>query len=731
MRRDILICLGLLVVNLIAFWPANHLGFIVLDDPVYVTENPQVQGGLSWEGVKWAFGSTEQAAYWAPVMWLSHMLACQLFGLNPWGHHLFNVLLHAINTALLYLVLRRMTGATWRCLMAAALFGLHPLRVESVAWVTERKDVLSTLFGMLTLLAYARYAHKQSRVEGRGTRAKTVIQALDPRHWTLDYCLAVVFFALGLMSKPMLVTLPFVMLLLDFWPLGRMRSAERGVGSQKNSVPEQAAATEPSEGGSALNSGEPGAGSPLSTVWRLVREKIPFFALAGVASIVTLIVQKGAMVSVTTLPPGARVENALISYCRYLGKLSWPVDLAIFYPHPRHWPTAQVLLAGGFLCVISAIVFAQRTRRPYLLMGWLWYLGTLVPVIQLVQSGTQAIADRFTYVPAIGLFLAAAWGMGEIAARSRLWRAGMILAAAAALLACLADTRYQLRFWRDDVTLFSQALEVTRENNAMSYYCLGNALWTAGDLNGAIRNFREALKITPGYTDASARLGFILVQQNKPAEAEVEFRNVLRWDPSDSKAHKHLGDILAARGNLAEAEAEYAAVLKLNPGNTVIREALQPELEKLKTAQALTNLYASLQQAPTAETHSRIAAMRASQGEFPEAVAQYRAALQLNPEAPDLLNNLAWLLATCPDDRARNGAQAVQYAERACELTQHRQAVTLGTLAAAYAEGERFDDAVATAQKACDLATQQGDTLLLQKNQALLEWYRAHKPWRE
>jgi tetratricopeptide (TPR) repeat protein len=731
MRRDILICLGLLVINLIAFWPASHLGFIVLDDPVYVTDNPHVQGGLSWEGVKWAFGNTAQGAYWAPVMWLSHELACQLFGLNPWGHHLINVLLHAINTALVYLVFRRMTGATWRSLMVAALFGLHPLRVESVAWVTERKDVLSGFFFFLTLLAWVRYARGVTSGGWRVTRNDGQNASRVTRHASRFYWLAVFFFALGLMSKAMLVTVPFVLLLLDFWPLGRVTGGGWRVTSNKNSVPQLPVATKPSEGGSTLNSDESRAGSQPSTIWRLVREKIPFFALAGMASVVTFVVQRGAMVPVEALPLGARVGNALISYCRYLGKLFWPVDLAIFYPHPVYWPLAQVLLAGGFLGVISVFVFAQRGRRPYLLMGWLWFLGTLVPVIQLVQSGTQAMADRFTYVPAIGLFMAAAWVIGEIAACSRLWRAGTILAATAVLLACLLDTRYQLRYWRNSITLFSHALDVTRENNSMSYYGLGNALWDTGDLDGAVRNYRAALKITSDLSDASARLGFILLQQNKPAEAEVEFKKVLRVDPSDTKAHKHLGDALAAQGKLAEAEAEYATVLQLNPGNAVIYEALKSDMEKLKTAQALTNLYEALKMQPTPEAHAQIAAIRTAQGEFQDAVEHYQAALRLKPDAPDILNNLAWLLATCPDDHIRNGTQAVQYAERACELTQNQQPMMLGTLAAAYAEAGRFDEAVATAQKACDLAAQQGDALLLQKNQALLELYRAHKPWRE
>jgi tetratricopeptide (TPR) repeat protein len=454
--------------------------------------------------------------------------------------------------------------------------------------------------------------------------------------------------------------------------------------------------------------------------------------LVLISCILTLVAQGGAgfVIHVAPLPWYVRVMIAPVFCIAYLGKIFWPENLAVFYPYPlvHYW---QIVCAGLLLILVSVLCLRQLCSRGYLLAGWFWFLVMLVPVIGLVQVGTQSIADRYSYLPSIGLFLMVAWGLGEMAARSRLWRAGMSLGAIALVLACLVDTRHQLRYWRDDATLFSHALEVTRENNSMSYYGLGSALWKSGDLDGAVKNYRAALRIAPGFFDASSRLGYILLQQNKPAEAEVEFKEVLRATPSDMKAHKYLGDALAAQGKLAEAEAEYATVLKLNPGNTVISDALQPELEKLKTARALTNLYETLKLQPTAEVHAQIAVMQMSQGKFQDAVEQCQAALRLKPDAPDVLNNLAWLLATCPDDRIRNGAQAVQHAERACELTQHRQAMPLGTLAAAYAEAGRFDEAVATAQKACELATQQGETNLLQKNQALLEFYRSHKPWRE
>ncbi|MGA2788395.1 MAG: hypothetical protein ABSF60_12790, partial [Verrucomicrobiota bacterium] len=357
----------LALVTIVLYWPATRCDFVNLDDSLYVAENPHVQGGLTWAGVKWAFSNTERAAYWSPIMWLSHQLACQLFGSNPWGHHLINILLHAVNTALVFVLLRSLTGATWRSFFVAALFGWHPLRVESVAWVTERKDVLSTCFGLLALLAYARYAEK-SKVQpvapkpGEGGSPKSKVY----------YGMALVFFALGLMSKPMLVTWPFVLLLLDYWPLKRFTIYDTDSGRVL-----------------AIHR------SLRITIWPLLLEKLPFFGLAAAMSVVTFLTQKldGSVISIKTLPLDARGGNALMSYCRYLEKLFWPVDLTVFYPHPGQWPMEKVLLAGAFILGISVLLIMQWRRYPFLTMGWLWYIGTLVPMIGLVQAGRVAMAD--------------------------------------------------------------------------------------------------------------------------------------------------------------------------------------------------------------------------------------------------------------------------------------------------------------------------------------------------
>ena len=449
------ICIGLFLLVLCTFWPSLGNGFVNYDDDLYVAANGHVQSGLSWAGARWAF-CTPVAANWHPATILSHMLDCQLFGLKPWGHHLTSVWLHAVNTVLVFLVFRRMTGALWRSLLVAALFGLHPLRVESVAWVAERKDVLSTFFFMLTLWAYVRYA-QESKVQSPKSK--------------VAYVLALVFFACGLMSKPMLVTLPFVLLLLDYWPLGR--NAECG-----------------------MRNAEPGAGGKVQgRTWpwmKLVREKAPFFLLAAIASAVTLITQHRAkaLATVENIRLIDRLANALVSYCRYLAKFLWPAKLAVFYPEPVKWPTATVLLAGLLLLGISIMAVALRHRHRYLPVGWLWSLGTLVPVIGLVQVGAQAMADRYTYVPLIGVALLLVWGMHELTSRWQFRAVLLSAAAAAGMILCVALTRRQIGHWRDTETLFRHALAVT-DDNWVAHHNLGDALEKRGRLDEAIHMLRK------------------------------------------------------------------------------------------------------------------------------------------------------------------------------------------------------------------------------------------------
>jgi tetratricopeptide (TPR) repeat protein len=670
MRRQFFICLLLAGITLAIYWPVGRLGFINNDDEGsqgYIVDNTNIQAGITAKSVAWAF-TTTHAGNWHPLTWLSHMLDCQLFGLNASGHHWMNLGFHLANTLLLFIVLREMTGAVWRSALVAALFACHPTHIQSVAWVSERKDVLSGFFMMLTLWAYTRYAQKRSRVEGRGSRASSPAQVLDPRRWTPAYFLALLFFALGLMSKPMLVTLPLILLLLDFWPFGRITNFEFLISKLKGSR-------------------EHAAGNQSSTLNRLLWEKLPFLGLAMVSSIVTVWAQNqsGAIAGLNRLPLDLRFENALVSYATYLEKTFWPANLAIFYPYARIQPWA-VLVSGLLLAGLSVFCIRRMRFQPYLLAGWCWFVVMLLPVIGLVQVGWQSMADRYTYLPSIGLFIMAAWGMAGLASGSKLRQAGLTLGAAGLVLACLLDTRYQLRYWRDSVTLFRRAIEVTGENFMGNYY-LANALWAAGNLDEAAKNYEYVTRVSPDFEEGHYYLGRALLLQKKYEAARAQFSGILQSDPSNPYVRKFLGDALSGQEKFADAEAEYSTAAQLKPGDPVIEPALEKNLF-LKT-------------------------------------------LQLKPDSPDVLNNLAWLLATSQNDQTRDGAQAVQYAGRACELTHYRETLMVGTLAAAYAEAGRYDDAIATAQKACDLARQRGETSLLQKNQELLALYQKHQPYHE
>jgi len=700
-----IICLMLAGMTFAVFWPVGHLGFSIYDDQEYVVQNPHVQASINADSIGWAFTTTD-TGNWHPITWLSHMVDCLLFGLKAGGHHWMNLGFHTANVVLLFLVLNLMTRSRadkndeaappqtegmWCSALVAALFALHPLRVESVAWISERKDVLSAFFMMLTLWAWVRYAQKPET----GSRTSTL--PASGYYW-----LALFFFALGLMSKPMLVTLPIILLLLDFWPLRRFAIHDF-----------------------------------RSAIWkRLVFEKLPFFLLVAASCIITFQAQSagGSVVSLSGLPLGWRMENSLVSYAAYLEKIIWPENLALLYPIGQI-PAWEVFGSGALLAGLSVIFLWRSRRQPYLTVGWFWFLIMLVPVIGLVQVGKEAMADRYTYLPSIGLFIMLAWGMAGIAAKSKPWRTIMILVAAGTVLACLPETRRQLNFWQDDVKLFGHSIAVTPEDNYEGYLFLGNALVEAGNLDAAVQSYQSSLRIDPNETthleQAHYNLGCALSRQKKFSEAGVHFDEALQLDENNVQAHVGLGHALVAQKKYAEAEGEFSSALQLSPDDAAIRKDLAFATLMIESKTALTNFYESLKVKPTPDAHVGIATIQIMQGNFQDAVEHYRAALQLQPDASDVLNNLAWLLTTCPDAHVRNGAQAVKYAERACELTHYDLARAVGTLAAAYAEAGRFDDAISTAQKACVLAEQSGEQDLLQKNQELLKLYRARQPFHE
>ena len=579
----------LVLVTVAVYWPATRCDFINLDDPDCVTENLHVQGGLTWEGVKWAFSDTQQHAYWVPFTWLSHMVACQLFGLNPWGHHLINVLLHAANTALVFLVFRRMTQATWRSLVLAAFFGWHPLRVESVAWVTEREDVLSMLFWMLTLWAYAKYVEASQ------------IRYSKSRIW---YGAALLMFVFGLMSKAMLVTMPFVLLLLDWWPLERFK---------------------------------PGS------VWRLVREKIPFFALAAVMSAVTFVAQKqgGAVKAIESLPLGARTGNALVSYCRYLEKTFWPTDLAVFYPHPWYWPLRVVLLAGVILSSFTALLFVKRGRYPYLLMGWLWFVGTLVPVIGLVQVGGQAMADRFTYVPSLGVLILTIWGAYELARCWRCHRITLAVSGSAVIVLCLALTRQQLGYWKDSETLFRHAAKVTK-NNYIAYNNVGDFLLNQGRTEEAMGQFQEAIRINPQDAEAHYNIGVVLFKKSQTGEAASQFQEAIRLKPDYAEAHNNLGTALLNKLQTDDAVSQFQEAIRLKPDYAEAHYNLGVALfNQGRTDNAISQFREAIRLKPDyAEAHINLGVALLNQGQTNGAISQYQEAIRLKPDNAEAHYNL-------------------------------------------------------------------------------------------
>ncbi len=608
--------------TLAVYWPVTHHDFVDYDDNGYVTANSQVQSGLTAAGIKWAF-THPVGGNWHPITTLSHMLDCQWYGLQPWGHHLTSLCLHALNTVLLFLWLARVTHARWRSAWVAAMFAFHPLHVESVAWVAERKDVLSACFGWLTLIFYARYAQRpEAGGSGAGLGGRRSRFQIPP---SIFYLLSLSSFALGLMSKPMLVTWPLVLLLLDYWPLKRFAICDlpvlRGITAE---------------------------GGRFTICQKLVIEKIPFFALAVGASMVTYLVQQrvGAMETLAGLPLELRCENALISYCRYLFKMVWPTDLAVYYPRPAYWPPVWVMLAGLLLVGFTAVCWRKRVRYPFLIVGWFWFVGTLAPVIGLVQVGQQAMADRYLYVPAVGLLLLLAWGIPELLQR---WRQPAVLAALAgwaSVAACAALTGQQLGCWQNSETLFRHALKVTADND-VARICLGEALLNQKQTNAAISQFQLALQVNPGCAAAHENLGYIAAQQGRIPDAIRQYQDVLLLKPKAVATHNNLGSLLSAQGRTSNALAQFQAAIQLDPAcaeayaNLGLIAAQQGKIEEAISAyQKAVTLKPTL-----AWAHHHLGNLFATQGRADAAISELQEVARLTPEAAQVRAQLARLLA--------------------------------------------------------------------------------------
>ena len=756
-----LVCGALVLAIFVAFEPLLRNGFVNYDDDHYVTENPYVKGGITHRSLVWAFTSPHYSM-WHPLTSLSHILDCQLFGLKPFWHHFSSLLLHIANTLLLFWVLTKMTGAFWPSAFVAAVFGLHPLSVESVAWVAERKNVLSSFFWMLTIAFYIRYT----------------------RHISVGkFLIVILVFSLGLLAKPMVVTLPFVLLLLDYWPLGRFE----GVSQSQNL--QQSESLEVNYQGASLR--------------QLIGEKIPLFVLAAVVSVITFIVQRtgGAMRSGEGIPFVYRITNALVSYISYLFKMVYPVHLAVLYPHPRDsLPAWKPIISLVILIIISVAVIYSGRRRRYLVVGWLWYLGTLVPVLGLVQVGGQAMADRYTYLPLIGIFIIVAWGCDELLSRWRFRRTALTLTAAVVIASLILCTRKQLSYWQDSFTLYNHALEVTednfvmhnnfggillnqgrfeealmhfdralkirpqyynarsnkaralvdlgrvdeaiaiftellkyKENRADIYNYLGLAYAEKGELDLAVQTFNKALELKYDHVKAINNLGVALKNQGKIDQAVEQWQRALSLEPDYENAHYNLGLTMAQRGKYDEAIEHFNKALEVKPNWPEARynlgciyyrqDRLQLTIEEFTEALRLRPGYIK---AGVDLAHTLL-----KLGRVQSAIDCYYKMLQAEPDQPELLKRLAWILATTDKVEFRNGQEAISLAQRACEITDYQDPSMLDTLAAAYAAAARFPEAEVTAEKAMVLALCSNERQLYERIQSRLGFYEAGQPYIE
>jgi protein O-mannosyl-transferase len=648
MSRPRLIGLLLAFVTLLAYLPAARHAFVLYDDGDYITENLVVQNGLTWAGFKWAF-TTWHASNWHPLTWISHMADCQMFALNPGGHHSVSALFHAANAVLLFALLLRLTGALWTGAFVAALFAWHPMHVESVAWVSERKDVLSTFFELLALLAYARYAN--------------VSKAGNPKS-KIFYVLALVMFACALMSKPMPVTMPFVLLLLDYWPLQRFKVQGSGFKIQN-----------------------------------AIFEKIPFFLLSAASCIVTYFSQRAAaVVSLEGLPLDLRLDNMLVSYARYLLKLFWPENLAILYPLESKFPWWQLTLTAAALVAISWFVWRERRRFAYLPVGWLWFLGTLVPVIGLVQVGSQAMADRYSYFPSIGIFIAVAFGARDMAARFQFSKITIAITTASILAICLILTETQLSYWSGDEALFRHAVVATGDNE-VAHLNLGVTLDKQGRYTEAIAEYREALRIDPKNAEAHSDLANLLDTAGKTNAALAEYQEAIRLDPKAVIAHDNFGTFFFELGRLDDAMQQYAEAARLDPKD--------------------------------AHPHYLMGKLLLREGRDSEAIPQFRQAAQFAPNNFQMLAYMARVLASAENPKTRDGNAAYNLASKANALTDGVQPAMLDTLAMAYAELGRFDDAQQSVQDAITLAARYNFKDDVAAMNERLQLYKNRQPYRE
>jgi len=561
--KVLLVCACLAVLCLVGYEQVRRNEFVGWDDDDYITENTRVNTGLTVRNVVWAFGKNN-ISYWHPLAWLSHMLDCELFGTRPAGHHLVSLFLHIVNALLLFIVLNRTTGATWKSAFVAALFVLHPINVDSVAWAAERKNVLSTFFLMLTILAYVYYCEKPNFHR---------------------YVAVFLLTAAGLLAKPTVAVLPFILLLLDYWPLQRLQL-------------------------SSLSGPEAGRLS----LYRAVIEKVPLFMISAAVVFTSSFILRSRQVTIPVrfVPVTLRLANALVSYASYIANMLWPRNLAVHYPYPKYVPFWHVAAAALLLVCITILAVCLARKKKFFIVGWLWFVGTLVPVSGLIQAGLwPAMADRFAYVPLIGLFIILAWAVPDLLQKHKYKTQALIVASTAVLLILLVLTRRQVYFWKDSYTLFSHTLKVT-ENNAPMHNNLANTLKDRNDIDAAIHHYRQALSIDPLYPKAHYNLAFILQLRGRTDEAISHYRQVLKIRPNNTDARNNLGMALMSKGKIDEAVEQYTLALKIDPDDTDLHYNLGIALQRLKR--------------------------------FDEAVIQFQQTLKIRPDFPGAENRLNRLL---------------------------------------------------------------------------------------
>jgi tetratricopeptide (TPR) repeat protein len=753
LRNDALFCVFIALCTLCVYSQVLTFDFITLDDPEYVTSNPRVRAGLSWQNLQWAF-THSSSAEWHPLTMLSHMADCQFFGTNAKGHHTTNLLLHLINVILLFGLLRSLTGTVWRSALVAVLFAIHPLNVETVAWISERKGLLSAFFGIICLWAFGRYAKSREGQQacnaftapGPDVRPKSPSEgdhsdkpdgkALLNAFKSPDYLVSVLTLAAGLLCKPTLITWPFVMLLLDFWPLCRIKFGGFRATSQ-NFI-------------------------------SLVVEKLPFFFLSLLSCVVAVLVGKswGALTTASQTPLSVRLANSAVAYCGYVRKLLWPENLSIDYLFIADRPIWEVVAALSALLLITLLILTQWKSRPFLLAGWLWYLGTLVPVIGLVHFGNHFMADRYAYLTTIGLFIGVVWLAAELVSRFAFARLPIFMLSGTIAVAYAACTRHQLRYWANSETLFKHALTIDPKD-FMAFSNLGFYYDTHGKVAEAEQCYREVLSLNPSSTFAIEKLATILVFQGNTEQAINMCQRALALDPGMADAHCTLGLALAKRGLRKEALDEYETAIRIRPDFAPAHYNMANILASQgKFLEAISHYKESLVWDPDSpDAHNNLAYLLARDGKldtaaeefltalklkprmwqaefgladvfkrqarFSEAIQSYRKVLSTRPDLPEALCNLAWIEATTTNASLRNGPDALALSKRACGLTGDKNPNCLRARAVAYAETGDFKEAIDSAQQVVFIFTSAGQLENAKKADELLKTLSSGKPYRE